>query len=69
MTSALPVPVHSSSGIQLPTPHDAVRVQRSVFAACDDLKSELDQLNDFGYSKCLSHSWPTCATYTPAFVH
>jgi hypothetical protein len=46
MTPALPrpVPVHSSSGIQLSTPHDAVGVRRSAFAACDDLKSELDQL-------------------------
>ena len=56
MTPALPIPVHSSSSIQLPTLHDAVGVPRSAFAAFDDLKSELDQLNvlretdDFGYS-------------------
>ena len=56
MTTTLPFPVYSSSGMQLPVPQDVVAVSRSAFAACDDLKSELERLNvlrethDFCYS-------------------
>ena len=56
MTPTFPTPTRSTSAIQAPLPQDAVAVPRSTFSACDQLNSELEQINveepvdDFGYS-------------------
>lgn len=56
MAPTMHAPANAPSGIQVPSPHEAVAVPRSTFAPCYHLQQELRQLDvlrvtdDFGYS-------------------